>query len=84
MITHDAEGVELEIELLKSLFECIEQYLTAFETSQTKFAVIATDGDVVGVTGDEFSFWAGHKVKPCVSLIITAIVRSHHNLLRRV
>jgi hypothetical protein len=63
VVAHDAEGIELETELLKSLFEGIEQDLTAFETSQTKFAVIATDGDVVGVTGDEFSFRAGHRGK---------------------
>jgi hypothetical protein len=61
VVAHDAEGIELETELLKSLFEGIEQNLTAFETSQTKFAVIASDGDVVGVIGEEFSFWAGHR-----------------------
>jgi hypothetical protein len=60
VVAHDAEGIELETELFNSLLEGIEQNLTAFETSQTKFAVIASDGDVVGVTRDKFSFWAGH------------------------
>ena len=76
MIAHDAEGVKLEVELLKSLFEGIEQNLTAFEAGQAKFAVIAPDGDVVGVTRDEFSFRTGHDGRPSVSSILPTISHS--------
>jgi hypothetical protein len=34
---------------------------------------------VVGVSGYEFSFWAGHRSKPSVSSIFTVIVRSPQN-----
>jgi hypothetical protein len=71
VVAHNAESIELEIELLKSLFEGIEQDLTAFEAGQSKFAVIAPNGDVVGVTRDEFSFRTGHDGISRVSSILT-------------
>jgi hypothetical protein len=71
MITHNAEGVKLEFVLLKSLFDGIEQDLTAFQACQSKFAVIAPDSDVVGVTRDEFSFRTGHDGISRVSSILT-------------
>ena len=60
MITHDAEGIELEFKLFYRLLEGIEEHFPAFVADELKLPVIASNGYVVAVIWLEVTGWSGH------------------------
>jgi hypothetical protein len=50
MIGHNTESIKLEIVFVQSLFDGIKKHLPTFPLLQFKLTVIATDGDVIGVS----------------------------------
>lgn len=60
MVGHHAQSVEFETEFIQGFFEGVQKYLTAFKTGEFEFAIVAANGDVVAVSGLDFSGLAGH------------------------
>jgi hypothetical protein len=50
MIGHNTESIKLEIVFVQSLFDSIKKHFPTFPLLQFKLTVIATDGDVIGVS----------------------------------
>ena len=60
MITHDAEGIELEFKLFYRLLEGIEEHFPAFVADKLKLPVIAPNGHMVAVVGFEVAWLSRH------------------------
>jgi hypothetical protein len=50
MIGHNTQSIELKLVFVQSLLDGIKKHFSTFPLLQFKLTVIATDGDVIGVS----------------------------------
>lgn len=60
MVEHNAQSIEFEVIFVLGFFDDVQKGFADFATSQVKFAVIATGGDVVAVVGFKFACESAH------------------------
>jgi hypothetical protein len=50
MVGHNTQSIELKLVFVQSLLDSIKKHFPTFPLLQFKLTVIATDGDVIGVS----------------------------------
>ena len=60
VIRHNTESVQFEVVLLNSFLDGIEKNFPAFASDQFKFTIIATGGNVVGISSLKVSRFSSH------------------------